>query len=398
MKLFETRPFTWILVAILCIVSLPMAIACFFFSTPSYHGPVSDHFDGKHFFNAPRMTRDHFRTFIKWMLTRKPGPWLDWTDVPYGEPPPKRVDKGALRVTFVNHSTVLIQMDGLNILTDPIWSMRSSPVSWVGPKRHRPPGIRFEDLPPIDVVIINHNHYDHMDVPTLKRLVETYHPRIFVGLGNQAFLERHGIKDAHDMDWWNSVLLSKPPKKSSFDVIASEAKQSHGIATALSGPRNDFFGGSLSADVTLTFVPSRHFSGRSFCDRNRTLWGSFVIKGPAGVVYFAGDTGFGPQFEEIRKRFGPPRLALLPIGAYLPRWFMSPVHLSPEEAVQAHKILGAQTSMAIHFGTFRLGDDGQFEPIEQLFKALDTEGVSPKNFWVLNFGEGRDVPPASPQP
>jgi L-ascorbate metabolism protein UlaG (beta-lactamase superfamily) len=128
------------------------------------------------------------------------------------------------------------------------------------------------------------------------------------------------------------------------------------------------------------------------------LWGSYVIKGPAGVVYFAGDTGFGPQYEEIRKRFGPPRLALLPIGAYLPRWFMSPVHLSPEEAVEAHKILGAKTSVAIHFGTFRLGDDGQFEPVEELFKALDTEGVSPKNFWVLNFGEGRDVPPASPQP
>jgi len=354
MKLFETRPFTWVLVAILCIVSLPMAIACFFFSTPSYHGALSDHFDGKHFFNEPRMARDHFKTFLKWMLTRKPGPWLDWTDAPYGPPPPKRVEKGDLRVTFINHSTVLIQMDGLNILTDPIWSMRGSPVSWAGPKRHRPPGIRFEDLPPIDAVIINHNHYDHMDIPTLKRLMEMYHPRIYVGLGNKAFLEKKGISNAQDMDWWDSVPLTE--------------------------------------DTTLNFAPSRHFSGRSMCDRNRTLWGSFVIKGPAGVVYFAGDTGFGPQFEEIRKRFGPPRLALLPIGAFLPRWFMAPMHLSPEEAVQAHKILGAQTSVAIHFGTFRLGDDGQFEPVEELFKALDAEEVSPKNLWILNFGEERDIP------
>jgi L-ascorbate metabolism protein UlaG (beta-lactamase superfamily) len=260
-----------------------------------------------------------------------------------------RIDDGRLRVTFVNHATTLVQMDGVNILTDPIWSERCSPVSWAGPKRHRAPGIRFEDLPPIDAVIVSHNHYDHLDIPTLRRL---HASRIVTSLGNAALMAKHGVAGARDLDWWQS-----------FD---------------------------LNDRVRITSVPAQHFCARALSDRNNTLWGGFVISGPSGNVYFAGDTGWGKHFGEIAERFGSVRLALLPIGAYLPRWFMKPAHISPAEAVDAHLALRAGTSMAMHFGTFQLGDDGEFQPVEDLQRALAERG-SPR-FWVLGQGEGRDVP------
>ncbi len=353
--LFRMRPFTWVLAAILAALLGLIAIGCFMIATPYYKGAPSDHFDGRHFFNneAP-IGRRGFGSFFKWMWTRKPGPWLDWIANPPAEPLPERVGPGELRVTFVGHSTVLIQMDGLNILTDPFWSERIGPVGFIGPKRHRAPGVRFEDLPPIDVVLIGHNHYDHMDMPTLERLAAVHHPLFLTGLGNAALLTARGIDRVREMDWWQNEKLAE--------------------------------------DVTANFVPARHFSGRGLCDRNRSLWGGFVIQGPAGTVYFSGDTGMGPQFEEIRKKFGRPRLALLPIGAFRPRWFMGPVHLSPDEAVEAHQILGAGTSLAVHFGTLRLGDDGQFEPVEELFRSLGERGVSAARFWVLEPGQGRAVP------
>jgi L-ascorbate metabolism protein UlaG (beta-lactamase superfamily) len=263
------------------------------------------------------------------------------------------VTGGAVRVTFVNHATALIQIDGLNILTDPIWSERASPLSFAGPKRVRPPGLRFEDLPPIDAVLVSHNHYDHMDVPTLARLWREHHPRIFAGLGNAAFLAENGI-EATDLEWWQSV--------------------------------------PLAAGVELTSVPTQHFSSRGTRDRDATLWTGFVVKGPAGAVYFGGDTGYGPHFRAVRERLGPMRAALLPIGAYLPRWFMGPVHLAPEEAVQAARDLAAGTAVAIHFGTFRLADDGQDQAPVDLARALAVRGLSPEWFWVLGFGEGRDAP------
>jgi L-ascorbate metabolism protein UlaG (beta-lactamase superfamily) len=348
---FRFRPFTWFLAAVLTILVGVLAIGCFWFASPSYHGPVSDHFDGKQFFNLSPTPHRHRSGFLRWIWTRMPGLWLPLRDEPPGPPPPQRVEGSDLRVTFVNHSTMLIQTAGLNILTDPVWSMRIGPVPWAGPKRHIMPGIRFESLPPIDVVLVSHNHYDHMDLPTLVRLEERFRPAFFAGLGNRKILKDAGLGIVHEMDWWDSSPIQN--------------------------------------GVTITFVPSQHFSSRSQCDRDRTLWGGFVISTPGGPIYFASDTGMGPQFEEIKRRFGAPRLAMLPIGAYLPRWFMAPMHLSPEEALDVHETLGAGTSVPTHYGTFRLGDDGQFEAVETLARAIVDRKQS--NFLILKPGEGRDI-------
>ena len=323
---------------------------------PRYTGPVTDHFDGERFHNLQVTHRARSKDALKWMANRKVGPWREYQNHPPGPPPPPRAGTGQLRVTFVNHSTVLIQMDGLNILTDPIWTMRASPVSWAGPPRVRPPGIRIEDLPHVDWVIITHNHYDHLNIPTLKHLNHKFRPRFLTGLGNARLLFRHAIQNVTEIDWWDTV--------------------------------------SFSDEVKATGVPAQHFSARGPFDRNRTLWLGFVIEGPAGKVYFAGDTGAGPHIQQIRDRFGPLRLALLPIGAYKPRWFMRRVHLTPKDAVEAHLTLEAQTSMGIHFGTFKgLADDSQDDPVNDLNEALKELDVPPQRFWVLDFGEGRDVPP-----
>jgi L-ascorbate metabolism protein UlaG (beta-lactamase superfamily) len=326
------------------------------FSGPRYAGPESDHFDGKRFRNEVP-GESGILDLLAWRLRgRERGAWPRWTDAEPGAPPPARVDGGRLRVTFVNHATVLVQMDGVNILTDPVWSDGVGPLPIGQFPRRRPPGIRFEDLPPIDAVVVSHDHYDHMDVPTLARLAETHHPRIFVGLGNRAFLERNGVAGAVDLDWWE---------------------------------RSD-----LTQRVRVTAVAARHTSRRGVSDRDGTLWCGWVISGPSGSVYFAGDTGFGPHFAEVRERLGAPRLALLPIGAYKPRWFMEPMHMSPDEAVQAHLALGAGTSVGIHFGTFALGDDGEMDPQIDLARALAREAAVCPRFWILDFGEGREVPPA----
>lgn len=316
------------------------------FAAPRYRGPGSDHFDGKRFRNQQSGWQSE-GSFLKWQLTKTPTPWPKWIDSTPGPRPVERVASG-IRVTHVNHATVLLQMDGVNILTDPIWSDRCSPVQWTGPKRHRAPGLRFEDLPPIDMIVISHNHYDHMDLATLRRLPGV---PIFVPLGNAAFLERHGVRGARDLDWWQSV----------------EQK-----------------------GLKVTLVPAQHFSARGITDRNATLWGGFVLSGPSGHVYFAGDTGWGRHYAEIAQRFGPMRVALLPIGAYLPRWFMKPAHIDPSEAVDAHLALSARTSIAIHYGTWALGDDGAEEPVEDLRAAIAAKKAS--NFLVLDHGVGFDVP------
>lgn len=320
-------------------------------ASPHYAGPLSDHYDGTLFRNRERGQQRH-ESFLKWRLTREPGYWPDWLDVPRGPAPPERVGDGALRITFVNHATLLVQMDGLNILTDPIWAERTSPVAFAGPKRHRPPGIRFHDLPPIDAVLISHNHYDHLDIATLRRLRRSHAMPIVTPLGNGLLMERHGIKEVRELDWWKETPLSE--------------------------------------SVRVTLVPAQHFSARGLSDRDANLWGGFVISGPSGNVYFAGDTGWGRHFADIGVRFAPIRAALLPIGAYLPRWFMQPVHIDPAQAVEAHFALAAQTSIAMHYGTFALGDDGMMDPLRDLHIAISERG-NPR-FWVLPEGEGREVP------
>jgi len=330
-------------------VAVGAAIERMVIAGPRYQGPVSDHFDGRRFHNQDE-SRHGEGSFLKWRLTREPGEWRGWVEAAPGPKPPERVEGGGLRVTFVNHATMLIQMDGVNILTDPIWSERCSPVQFAGPKRHRPPGIRFDDLPRIDAVLVSHNHYDHLDASTLRELQTRHRPVILSPLGNGAVMKRHGVTGAKELDWWESANVG----------------------------------------VEITLVPAQHFCARGISDRDATLWGGFVIRGPAGVVYFAGDTGWGRHFAQIAERFGTPRAALLPIGAYLPRWFMKPVHIEPAEAVEAHRILGARTSIPMHYGTFNLGDDGELQPLDDLRAAVAANGA--QGFRILDFGEGADLP------
>jgi L-ascorbate metabolism protein UlaG (beta-lactamase superfamily) len=311
----------------------------------------AEHFRDGRYFN-PGVAENGFRAATKWMLNRRIGPWPRWIESTPGPKPPAQVHGDGLRVTFVNHSTVLLQTEGLNILTDPVWSERVSPVSFMGPRRHRAPGIRFEDLPPIHCLLISHNHYDHFDVPTLKRLAASHHPVVFCPLGLAGPLRRIGFSDVRQLDWWQAEVWR---------------------------------------DRRVHCVPAQHFSARTPFDRNRTLWCGWAIESRHGSIYFAGDTGFCDVFSEIRKQLSPIRLALLPIGAYEPEWFMGPIHMTPEQAVDARSILDASVAMAIHFGTFALADDGETAPVDRLQHALQERGDRGR-FWILEEGEGRLVP------
>jgi L-ascorbate metabolism protein UlaG (beta-lactamase superfamily) len=305
------------------------------------------HFDGKRFYNPDAPQVRGLREFLRWKLTSRPESSPSF--IPDVEPaiPPRRVEGSGLRTTLVNHSTVLLQQQGSNILTDPIWSERASPLSWAGPRRRRKPGVSWDDLPPIDTVLISHNHYDHLDLPTLRRLAARGDSTFVVPAGLTRLLRSENIGPAHELDWGESVSLP---------------------------------------GFTVHCVPALHFSSRGIYDRNMTLWCGYVIECPERLIYFAGDTGFGRHFAQIREKFGSPHLALLPIGAYEPRWFMSPVHMAPDEAVRAHDILAAQTSIAIHHGTFQLTDEALDTPQKQLIACAQQE-----SFLVLKNGQFADL-------
>lgn len=327
------------------------------FGAPGYQGAKSAHFDGQEFYNTPRLTLPGLRKMLRWQLSGKSIPWpADGVEKAQAKPD-ALAPKGMIRATFVNHATVLLQVGELNVLTDPVWSERVGPLSWLGPKRHRSPGIAFEDLPRIDAVLISHSHYDHCDAPTLRRLQQVFHPKIFAGLGTAAMLAEHGIDNVTDMDWWQTAILLSP-----------------------SGQRFE-----------VKFGPAQHWSNRSMSDVNTVLWGSFGVQGGGASVYFAGDTGWGPHFDAIRAAWGAPDLALLPIGAYEPRWFMHPQHMGPDQAVEAHRALGARRSMAIHWLTFDQSDEGQYQPAGELGLALGAAHIPPDNFLALENGEVMDV-------
>jgi len=306
----------------------------------------SKHFDGSVFFNPVRNDKS-FWSFLKMRLGTDYANWPDWIPSEFGKINPVRVFDREIHVTHINHSTVLIQIAGKNILTDPIFSDRCSPVSWAGPKRVRQPGIEFDRLPPIDYVLISHDHYDHLDLPTIDRLIKRDNPHFFVGLGVGERFE--SMQNVLEMDWWESHRVS-------------ERIQFH-------------------------FVPVQHFSGRSLWDRNSTQWGGFVIEADQNRIYFGGDTGYADHFKQTKERLGPMKLALLPIGAYGPRDFMRYAHVDPYEAVQAHLDLEAETSIGIHYGTFQLTSEEYNAPVSELAKAKEKFGVPEGKFLTLNFGE-----------
>jgi L-ascorbate metabolism protein UlaG (beta-lactamase superfamily) len=303
----------------------------------------SRHFDGKRFFNPDAPGVRGFVDALRWKLTSRPEPSARFVPDVNPSKPPACVQGNELRVTLINHSTLLLQDRGAHILTDPIWSERASPLSWIGPRRRRMPGVRWEDLPRIDIVLLSHNHYDHLDLGSLRRLADRGQSQFCVPAGVGQLLHSEDIGPVHELDWGESLTLGR---------------------------------------AVINSVPALHFSARGVFDRNRTLWCGSVIQAAERTVYFAGDTAFGDHFARIRERFGAPRLALLPIGAYEPRWFMSPVHMAPDEAVRAHQILAAQTTVAIHHGTFQLGDEGIDTPRKQLSACLPGD-----SFLVLDNGQ-----------
>jgi L-ascorbate metabolism protein UlaG (beta-lactamase superfamily) len=310
---------------------------------------VSDHFDGRRYHNPGHAGEHSLWEVLRWALTRKKQPWPKWIDDPPRPAPPPRLADGQLEITFVGHSTFLLQLGGINVLTDPQWSERASPVQWAGPRRVRRPGIAFEQLPPIDLVLVSHNHYDHLDLGTLHRLEQRHAPLFVTGLGNRRYLNRRGVAKVEEIDWWQTFAFRD--------------------------------------DLRITMTPAQHFSRRGLFDRNVTLWGGFWIEFATRKLFFAADTGYADHFAQIRERLGSPDVALLPIGAYEPRWFMGQAHMNPEEAVRAHLDLGAALSIGMHFGTFQLTDEPIDEPVRALRESLTKHGIDEQLFRILGFGE-----------
>jgi len=306
-----------------------------------WRGPVTDHFDGVRFRNLGPPPQFHgTRDMLRWKLTSKPAVWPKSVPVT-PVVPAARIAGDALVATVIGHVTVLLQTQGLNILTDPVWSERASPFRWAGPKRVRAPGIRFDDLPRIDVVLLSHNHYDHLDLATLQRLWARDRPRIITPIGNAALLARHGIT-AEEGDWGDCIVVS--PK----------------------------------ASVHIERV--QHWSSRWGFDSYRALWCGFTVALPGGSVYFSGDCGFDASAFAAVRRHGPVRLALIGIGAYEPRWFMRYHHMNPADAVAAFAELDPARAIGVHWGVFQLTDEAVDAPPVALAEALAAAGVAPARF------------------
>lgn len=359
-----------ILLFVLIALLLAVALVPLFLDRVYYRGPESGHFDGTRFFNpdgedtARLPTGGRNRgTFLLMQATGSDGR-PDWPElVPVRQVrPPARVAGNAMRVTWVGHATLLVQTHGLNILTDPIWSETAGPFGF-GPRRVAAPAVPFEALPPIDLVLVSHNHYDHMDLATLTRLWRRDRPLILTSLGNDALIRSAGA-EATGLDW--------------------------GISRR------------VRPDVSVTVTRNHHWGSRWFTDRNRALWSSFVVQLPGGNLFFAGDTGFGDgRWPEEARRLGPIRLALLPIGAFrfVPGQMRSGAHLGPEEAVEVARRLGASRALAIHWGTFRLSYEAPDTPPALLRVALGCAGLPAAGWFdAPPVGASFDVPPLGPAP
>ncbi|MGK9051542.1 MBL fold metallo-hydrolase [Neorhizobium petrolearium] len=326
-----------------------------------YSGPVSDHFDGAAFFNPGGVEPRGGFDLLRWKFGGGNIAWPESFPSPFPQAVPEtRISDGRLVVTMVGHASMLIQVAGLNILTDPVWSERTSPFSFIGPKRVNPPGIRMGDLPPVDLVIVTHNHYDHLDFETLRALQSRDRPHFVTPLGNDTII-RTRVPDARItvMDW---------------------------------GGREE-----AAPGIALHCEPCHHWSARGMGDRRMALWAAFVVETPAGKIYHVGDTGFhdGINYRAAREKHGGFRLANLPFGAYEPRWFMKAQHQNPEEAVEGMLLSNAAFVAGHHWGTFKLTDEGIEQPLEALHAALDKRGIARERFRPMRPGEAFEVPPVS---
>ena len=280
------------------------------------------------------------------MLLEPRTPWPTRVDEAPQRPP--GLNGAAAVVTFIGHSTFLIQTAAGNFLTDPMYSRCAGPLNMFGPWRVRQPAVPFDDLPAISTVLLSHNHYDHCDLRTLGMLAERFDPLVVTPLGNGALIRSAGIRRIEELDWWQAAKTSALP---------------------------------------ITLTPAQHFSARGPLDRNLALWGGFTLMADGARMFFAGDTAYADFFRDVRQRLGPIQLALLPIGAYEPRWFMQIIHMNPAEAVQAHLDLEARESIAMHFGTFQLTSEGIDEPLRALEAACRARDIPPSRFRTLRFGE-----------
>ena len=320
---------------------------------------------GQRFANPwPGFESHGFRDLLKWSVerrARRPETESESGSLPerakHGIVSP-RAEPKSLVATWIGHTTALLQIGGLNLLTDPVWSKRASPVSFAGPKRLTLPGVSFDELPVIDGVLLSHNHYDHLDLPTVRRLIRRFPALAWrVPLGVAELIRTQGASDVEEVGWHEATTL---------------------------GP------------LRVTSVPAQHFSGRGLFDRNKTLWCGWIVSSESHSVFFAGDTAFNPSFATIGNRYGPFDLALMPIGAYDPRWFMRSVHMDPEECVSAVRLLSpapqdTPTLLATHWGTFKLTDEPAGEPPVRMRRAWESAGLPPDKLWIARLGESRTL-------
>jgi len=335
------------MIGVICVSALNCAA-----QAPSADKP---HQTANGFRNMGAYEENDFWDFLKWRRERAkmkiPGPESYHFPLAKNDPGVLRQNRNKNTATWIGHVTLLLQMKGYNILTDPHFSERASPVQWAGPKRVVPPGLALEDLPPIDIVVVSHDHYDSLDEQTTKKLRQRpggEKTRFYVPLGLKNWFAMRGVDRVYEMDWWDRS------QDDSLEIIA---------------------------------VPVQHWSKRSLFSRNKTLWAGWVIKADDFRFIFVGDTGYTPHFKEIGKKLGPFDLAAIPIGAYEPRWFMASHHVNPAESVQIHKDIGSRKSVAIHWGTFILTDEPLDEPPAKLAAALKENQIPPQDFLVLKHGE-----------
>lgn len=322
-------------------------------AAPVYKGEKLFNFDGT-YFRSPRIIAgvQGVKSLLKWQRERVRPTWVVEKNLRH-KPTLINSKLGELNVVFINHSTFLIQIDGLNIITDPVFANRVGPLG-IGPKRHKPSGLAMNELPKIDIILLSHNHYDHLDIQAVKEIYKKNNSKIICPLGIGLFLDKHNIKHLPDLNWYEELNLND-----NTSILCTEAL---------------------------------HFSGRGLSDRNKTLWAGYLIKSRFGDVYFVGDTGYNENiFTEIGKQHKDISLALIPIGAYKPEWFMSSVHISPAQAVMLHKAVGAKQSIAMHWGTFALADDGMYTAVEEIKKFHTTKDIKEDEFIILENGESKKI-------